>query len=179
MAVAVKPQVEATSIRSMILAAIQADPGADPESIAHALLRQLAKDRNLVETVFPLVLNEVVDISRNLMREREHEWMREQAVGVVGIDVAGMARATLGGTHFVPLVGYIPFGEMTVAHHQARIDYLEGQRAGLARTVELHQKAIEAIEAAGVECLDDLGAAGANRSAQTQVGVAPKRRGQS
>lgn len=48
------------------------------------------------------------------------------------------------------------FGLFTSAQHRLKARMLRSQAAGLIRTAELHERAADDIEAAGVTCLDEL-----------------------
>lgn len=52
--------------------------------------------------------------------------------------------------------GYIPLGEMTVEHHQARIMFQRSLSLGIERDIDRHQAWIDEIVEANVSCLNDL-----------------------
>ena len=52
--------------------------------------------------------------------------------------------------------GYIPLGEMTVEHHQARIVFQASLANGIQRDIQRHQDWIDEIVEANVSCLNDL-----------------------
>ena len=53
----------------------------------------------------------------------------------------------------------VSWAEATVPDHRERIAYLEVHMRGVMMTVSRHSEAIEAIEAAGVSCLAEIGVA--------------------
>lgn len=48
------------------------------------------------------------------------------------------------------------FGRWTAAQHRFKARMLRSQASGLIRSAELHERAADDIESAGVSCLDDL-----------------------
>ena len=50
----------------------------------------------------------------------------------------------------------VPWGEATIAQHEARIDMLAKHAASELETATRHKAAVEAIRAAGVSCLNEL-----------------------
>jgi len=56
----------------------------------------------------------------------------------------------------VPGYGLLTWGQMTIVHHQARIEGLMRYVEGTQRTIDRHQWAIKEIKKHKVTCLDDL-----------------------
>lgn len=72
------------------------------------------------------------------------------------IDHLVETRAFLQQTVWIPDKGDIPWGDVTVVDHEARITYLHGQIAGTMATISRHRRAIELIQEAGVTCLREI-----------------------
>jgi len=97
---------------------------------------------------------EAVRVMRDDVRQAEHEVRDLIADGVSPNQARRQLRCH---GFFVPGSGeWVKWLDATVEQHQARREYLLSLAAGVMRTAEMHQQAIDDILAAGVTTLADL-----------------------
>lgn len=132
------------------------NPGTDSDSLAASILKRINKT-----DLLPLLIDAVRGAQRTVYRDREQEVIRElmgrSTARKPGPLVANPALAALMTSRFRPGDGTeVDFAFATVEQHEQRVHLLSQMRAGLERTIALHQAAIDRLRATGVKCLADL-----------------------
>jgi outer membrane protein TolC len=145
---------------------IEAAPTASPTQLAEMVLRMVTKD-----DLAPLLVDHLAGMQRHRTRETEREAFRTlmdreypEPINMPDIPAgtASMTLSRLAEERFVLGDGtVVDWLQATIDDHLARISYLRAIQArynqGVNATVDRHQTAIDAITAAGVTCLDELG----------------------
>lgn len=135
-----------------------AHPGLSVDELARKYLRAATQD-----DLLPLIR----DVFRNV--ERSQTRALEVSKDIQRLLASPMPRApkplSEENRKIIELLGQAPyrfagsskrFAAMTVQDHRERIRMLSVQQAGLARSIQIHQRAIELIEAQKVTCLDEI-----------------------
>lgn len=65
-------------------------------------------------------------------------------------------RALLRDTVYVPGKGRVAWGELEIADHQARIDFLSDRIAGHQATIDRHQEAVDVLKNSGAKTLNEF-----------------------
>lgn len=153
----IAPQREQTNpFRALVR---EMDDGRDSVSLADALMDRLLAMRkaSLREHLFPIVLNAVIDLRRNDVREAE----RRAVAPPPDVDVcepASEVKRLLDAAFFSPArEGLVLWADATAEDHRSRAAYLRKMAEGTLRTAKTHERAAEIIQAHGVGCLADLG----------------------
>jgi len=141
-------QVETT--RSLLQLYLDKHPAMSIEDGTEYLIGAARKDPRLLDELRPGIRHQVALELRGLVRRLEHEFGDLEAVDALS------DRRNLMASGFWTPHGRVLWGTATLADHRERIDWLNSLIQGTERTIGLHQRAIETIEAAGVRCLDDL-----------------------
>lgn len=134
------------SLSELIDEFVNGDPNADTRDIAEKVLARLMRDRDsAMQFLLPLVAHAITTRWRIAMLRTERASVLEPGPA----DPTADRQAFLAERFYVPDVGFVTWEEATVAHHEARIEFLSKKIVGLEQTVARHQEAIELIQAAG------------------------------
>jgi hypothetical protein len=149
-------------LRQRMEAIMAAYPKATDQVLAARLLQQVKKS-DLVQ----LVAEEFQHLRRaqtqRLEQEAIHEMMTQRprrisVAGAVAFDMDAM-RPLLDRKYADGTGRRMRYGAMTVTDHQACIEQAMSQINAQQQRIALHRRAIAVIQAAGVECLDEVDAA--------------------
>ena len=105
------------------------------------------------------LVRSVNDLENETRRRNQAAWrngideMIEKRAESLGVR---WTAALLTSTVAMPDGTRVPWGEATIAQHEARIDMLAKHAASELETATRHKAAVEAIRAAGVSCLNEL-----------------------
>lgn len=99
----------------------------------------------------------LVALLHPVLKARIHQHLRIRALNAErdsdlgtspSVDPTADRNAFLQERFYVPGVGFVTWGAATIAHHQARIDYLMVKVAGIEETAQRHEAAIAEIKKA-------------------------------
>lgn len=139
-------------LHDLVMAHLE-ETGDDIELLAMAVLEDLMNDREALDAVvLPALRHEIRRYLRVLTLQTE----KDSIVGKPPADPAADRMAFLNERFFVPGIGFITWAEATVAHHEARIAYLNTKIYGIQETANRHLEAIKQIEAAGAKTLGEV-----------------------
>lgn len=150
------------TLRDLLIEGWDADPDADPDDIARMVIGTARTRKDLADLVFPAVAAQATFVRRGIVRREESTAFSQQKAEIEGhpADAADPtdARRTLLelNTYVDHDTGYVPWGDLTVDQHEARIDFLERKMWGINVTVDRHRLAVKLIKNEGVSCLNDL-----------------------
>lgn len=157
-----------SSLPSVIDRTLSEMPGADDAEVAAAVIEAYPTRKALAAAVFGPIRAEVVRHRRATVRDAERQIERALSGRPVEPEGAANLASALssGDLSFVYFVydssgknrtpRRVDWATATVEDHQARIDFLDRYMAGLGRTKQRHQRAIEVIQEAGATCLADV-----------------------
>lgn len=150
------------TLRDLLIEAWDADPDAEPDDIARMVIVAARTRKELAELVFPAVSAQATFVRRGIVRREESTAFGQQKAEIEGhpadaVDPTDARRTLLHCSTYVDHdTGYVPWGELTVEQHEARIDFLERKMWGISQTCDRHRLAVKLIENEGVSCLNDL-----------------------
>lgn len=135
----------------------------DPQATADAVIAAVGLPKRWATLLRPALLQ----YCRMSMRqdasalEREYKWQPAPRPAAKGGSVPAArpitARDDFIRNRFATGDGrWVSWAEATVEDHEQRLGMLIAQRAGLDRTINLHQRAVEQILEAGVSCLCEV-----------------------
>lgn len=143
------------NLRAEIRSFLDAHEGREPEELAAMFVRGCDKD-----DLLPLVVEAFKWQVRDMVRLAEVEALDALApvrqLPSVTATALGELADLLDQPYRIGDGQPRRFGAMTTAEHETRVAMLAGQISGLQRDVELHRRAIAAIEESGATCLDDV-----------------------
>lgn len=131
---------------------IAANLGETGEETAAAVLAAVRCPTKWAEFFWPLLVEECTHALRQATRRIETQTLRPHSGRVNPVQ----ARNDLLAQRFFNGKEYVAWGEATTADHESRIEFLEGQRLGIARTIARHQWAIDTIRQHNVTALEDI-----------------------
>lgn len=145
---------------------IEDGPTASPSDLAHQVMQLVSKD-----ALEPLLVEHLTRVQRDRTRETERMTFRKLMDREFGEPVcmpsgydepASHTLSRLAKERFALADGtVVDWLKATADDHLARISYLRSIQArynqGVDETVRRHERAIEAIESAGVTCLEEVG----------------------
>lgn len=135
-----------------------ADSCDDVNEVTRQWLKSMTAEEMAV-LYFPLARVEVRNHLRGKVRGLEHRVFGGEAPsGDESVSMPELRSQMLSSTCFVPGVGLVPWGEMTVNHHLDRAAFLRKIASGNIRTAEVHEQTAQELIAAGVSCLDEVAA---------------------
>jgi hypothetical protein len=130
---------------------------ASAELVASRVLYELFRlpPGTVQDLLLPLVTPWVHEHSRAEVREKERRaWSPRTGAEDTGNPAQEAMRALLRETCYVPGHGLVAWGKLTVDLHQARMRYLEAQKAkyvgGINATIRRHEVSVELLS--GSEC---------------------------
>ena len=150
------------TLRDLLIDAWDADPDADPDDIARMVIATARTRKDLADLVFPAVAAQATFVRRGIVRREESTAFSQpdhdaQTSGDEPVDPTDARRTLLELNTYVDHdTGYVPWGDLTVDQHEARIDFLERKMWGINVTVDRHRLAVKLIKNEGVSCLNDL-----------------------
>lgn len=118
-----------------------------------------AGDRELAASTLSALATKHVTRTRDVVMEARREWREridatiEERAAELGIE---WTAALLSTTVALPDGTRVEWGEATREQHAARLDMLSKHAATELETATRHRAAIDALDAAGVRCLNDL-----------------------
>lgn len=128
-------------------------PNASARHLAKRALAELSES-----AIIPILAQEIDHVRRESVRAREakqmHDFFRSGAGTIAPPSVAPEMFAS---PFAVGDGSDATWGEATVEQHRARVAILRNMVAGTQRTIGLHERAIEVLEATGARCLNELG----------------------
>lgn len=131
----------------------------DDDSAARQVLERLSREQ-LEEELLPLVRDECRRRRRAGVRQKERQAANGSGNPRPGssdaADPASERAAWLASVFVLPDGRRVAWGEATIEDHVARMDYLNDFRREVQETIDLHERVRQAIEAAGVTCLDEV-----------------------
>jgi len=128
--------------------------GREPRELARLLLERVLARPDAVQVLLPAVLPLVRDAERERARSPRHrapDGGQEQYAN----PAEEAMRALLAEKAYVPGHGMVPWGEMTVAYHRLRVQYLDDMVARYRAVIRRHQAAVRVLESSGTATLDD------------------------
>jgi len=134
------------------------DPGTADLEVAWQVVASYATAAAYRQATFRLLVDEVRRVRRGMDRAIQMACFaatgsaaeQERAVGPA--DREDYLRTRV----WVPRIGFLLVGQMTVEQHQARIEWLEGQRHSLSQDIAFHNDCVRRITEAGAACLDEV-----------------------
>ena len=144
------------SLKETIRDVVSVNLGADDVDVALSVAEQFRSLNDYREATWPLLVDEVRRIRREDDRGLEagaRRWVEGEGQEA---DPAADRVRYLAIRIKVPGREPVTMAEATIEDHQAYVDYLSKMRGGIARTIKLHEEAIEKIRTAGVRCLAEL-----------------------
>lgn len=145
-----------------LMAAIEGREFEDAAALAADIVSLLS-----AAAIQELVTAEIENIQRNLTRDKEHAVFQAVAfpagtvaafdVGRVKFEQMREAFAPLFRSTFAVDGERVTWGRATEEQHLARIAALEKLSLGIQDTISRHRTAVEAIRAARVSCLEEIG----------------------
>lgn len=154
-------------ISDLIVSAANADPTADPDQLAVAVIARVTKG-----DLTPLVADAIAAAQRAVHRRQEIRtwsvWSARRAASTftdasvsmpAGAEVAGPLddfRALYNTPFHLGDGNTVTWGQATIEDHERRIEKLLTLAGGIYRTVERHRNCIEILRSAGATCLAEV-----------------------
>jgi hypothetical protein len=136
----------------------EAGTGTGPRELARLVLERILTRPDAVQVLLPAVTAFVKDAERDRVREREHRAFGDGS-GPYANPAEEAMRALLAERAYVPGHGMVPWGQLTGAYHQLRVQYLTEMiaryTASNRATIRRHQAAARLLESSGCTTLDD------------------------
>jgi hypothetical protein len=128
----------------------------DVDEVTRLWLKAM-KPEEMAVLYYPMARREVRNHLRGQARSIEHRYFGPSPDDDL-TSLLELRKQLVASTAFVPGIGNVPWGQMTVEQHLSRAEFLRKLASGNIRTAEVHEQTAMDLLAAGVACLDEMAA---------------------